>query len=345
MKTIKTYFSLLLLVSCAGAYGTDNTFYGDSAGSSTTTGSSDSGFGANALTSNTTGSLNTAVGHNALRSNVSGSGNTAFGSNALLNTSAGPNNAFGNGSLSFNTVGTDNCAFGNVSLANNINGNRNCGFGDGSLLSNSSGSRNTAIGFISAQNTLNGNNNIALGDAALYSNVNGSNNIAIGTEAGFFTTGSYNITIAHSGVANESNTIRIGTTGVQSKTFIAGINNVTVGGGVPVYISSLGQLGTLSSSLRYKDNVKTLPCQTEKLLQLRPVSFTYKNDETKCVQYGLIAEEVERVMPDLVVYDQEGTVNGVHYMELITLLLGEVQHQHQEIKELKAMVQKLSKAR
>ncbi len=170
-----------------------------------------------------------------------------------------------------------------------------------------------------------------MGDSALY-NSTGSWNIAIGYEAGYqISTGSNNIDIGHQGISNDSNTIRIGTSGTHSTTFIAGINGVNIASGSTVLINSNGELGTLQSSARYKDEVRDMGNASGALMSLRPVTFRYKRateDGSRPLQYGLIGEEVANVYPDLVVYGLDGKVESVQYHELPALLLNELQKQH-----------------
>ncbi len=177
---------------------------------------------------------------------------------------------------------------------------------------------------------------MASGVNALLSNTTGSNNIAIGISAGLnLTTGNYNICIGNSGVAGESSTIRIGT--AQTATFLAGVNGVMTGGtGTPVLIDANGQLGTISSSARFKDEIQDMGEATEALLKLRPVTFRYKAQPEGRTQFGLIAEEVVKVMPELVVCSSSGEVETVLYHEMPAMLLNELQKQQREIQELKS---------
>ncbi len=152
----------------------------------------------------------------------------------------------------------------------------------------------------------------------------------MGFEAGFAIKGSDNIDIQNSGDSGDNNTIRIGQG--QTITFIAGISGRTVNNGVQVYINPDGQLGTFTSSQRFKKDIKSIDGVSDKLLQLRPVSFIYKEDTTNELQYGLIAEEVAKVYPELVQYDEEGKPFTVYYHLLTPLLLSELQKEHAAIK-------------
>lgn len=292
--------------------GTSNTFLGLDAGNFTMTGDSNTGIGRNALQNNTTGSSNTAIGQAALNSNTEGGANTATGDNALLN----------------NTTGTFNTASGVTALASNTEGSDNTATGAAALSNNTAGAENTAIGSFALAFGGTGDNNTAVGASALWNNT-GSDNIALGALAGGnLTTGNHNICIGNDCVAGESGTTRIGT-GFQTATFIAGIGGTAVTG-VPVLVSSSGQLGVASSSRYVKEDIRAIAGESDALMRLRPVAFKYKPqiDPTGLVQYGLIAEEVADVYPDLVVYDRDGRPETVRYHLVNALLLNEVQKQH-----------------
>jgi len=290
--------SLLLIVPIASS--AQNEFLGFQALMSNTTGFNNTANGSFSLMSNTTGYDNTANGFNALSANISGFDNTASGFN----------------SLSSNTIGTGNTAAGVWSLLNNTTGSWNAAHGEFTLLSNTTGIYNTAHGAF-----------------ALYSNTTGSNNVGIGRSAGSnLTTGSNNIDIGNPGVAGESGVIRIGTAGTHTSAFISGINGVNVGG-VPVFINANGQLGTVTSSRRFKNDIQDMGQVSEKLMQLRPVTFRYKEaaeNGTHPIQYGLIAEEVAKVYPDLVQYDKQGKPFTIYYHLLTPMLLNELQKAHRE---------------
>jgi hypothetical protein len=183
-----------------------------------------------------------------------------------------------------------------------------------------------------------GNSNTAAGMEALFDNSTGGNNIAVGFRAGFnLTTGSDNIDIGNNGVAGDSGTIRIGTQGTHTKAFVGGIFGSMVTGDA-VVVSNSGQLGIVVSSARYKRDIRAMGSSSEALMQLRPVTFRYKQDPKGERQYGLVAEEVARVYPDLVSHEADGKVVSVYYHELIPMLLNEAQKQAQEIRRLKAKV-------
>lgn len=186
-----------------------------------------------------------------------------------------------------------------------------------------------------------GSYNTAVGVSALGTNEGGSNNIAVGANAGLYVRGGgYNIEIGNVGTANDVGFIRIGAPNRQSATYIAGITNAQVAGSA-VYISQTGQLGVLASSERYKTNVASMGSSSENLTKLRPVTFRLKSDPKAGRQYGLIAEEVAKVYPELVIRGEKGRIEGVRYEELTPMLLNEVQRQQQELAELKQQVAEL----
>ena len=285
---------------------------------------------------------NTAVGTGALASNTTGFFNTASGTNALAsNTTGGSNTASGSGALRGNTTGGSNTASGSAALNRNTTGSFNTASGFFALLSNTTGFDNTASGRSALVNNTTGISNTAIGSGALQSNIAGNNNTAIGFGAGASqTTGSFNIYLDNSGVEAESNTIRIGALGVHTRAFIQGISGVsTAEAGTAVLIDSAGQLGTLSSSRRYKEEIHDMGEASSGLLRLRPVTFRYKEafaDGARRVQYGLVAEEVAGVYPDLVVYSLTGEVETVQYHKLNAMLLNELQKHHRRLDALKA---------
>jgi hypothetical protein len=195
------------------------------------------------------------------------------------------------------------------------------------------GSQNTGTGFYALYFST-GSRNTADGHRALNYNSTGENNIALGYEAGYnLTTGSNNIDIGNPGVKDEAMTIRLGTQGTQTQAFVAGIFGATVTGGVPIYITSTGQLGTLTSSAKFKKNIHDMGHASDALLSLHPVTFQYKPeiDPAGTPQFGLIAEEVEKVSPDLVVHDADHQIYTVRYEAVNAMLLNEFQKQHEII--------------
>jgi uncharacterized coiled-coil protein SlyX len=318
--------------------------------------------GTNALFSLTTGAANTAVGWFSLFSNADTSFNTGVGAGALLFNTAEENTAVGAAALLFNTTGTDNTATGAVALLNNTEGSNNTATGSFALQSNTTGNLNTATGLSAlysnttgigntaeggstlALNTT-GQSNTAIGTGALSSNTTGNANIAIGSFAGHdLTTGNQNIVIGNpNAVAGESNTIRIGGSLLQTRAFIAGIRGVATGNNdaVNVVIDSDGQLGTVSSSRRFKKEIKPMDTASEGILALKPVTFHYKSDKTNRSEFGLIAEEVAQVNPDLVVHDENGEIYTVRYEAVNAMLLNEFLKEHRKNEEQQATIARL----
>jgi len=221
-------------------------------------------------------------------------------------------------------------------MYSNTSGSWNSAYGGQALFSNTTGTDNTAQGLNSLYSNTTGSYNVAVGLGAMSSNTTGSRNTTLGYHAGAaLTTGGNNLDIANYGVADEANTIRIGTHGSQNKTFIAGISGVPVVG-ADVVVGATGQLGVVASSARYKRDIKDMGASTDKLVRLRPVTFKYKSDEHATTQYGLIAEEVEKVYPELVAYGADGQVETVRYSMLTSMLLNEVQKQAAELRGQKS---------
>jgi hypothetical protein len=321
-----------------------NTASGVQSLASNTAGAYNAATGMQSLYSNTTGSQNTATGMQSLYSNTTGVHNTASGMQCLYSNTTGiGNTASGAYSLYFNTAGFDNTASGYQSLYSNTTGNANTATGEASLYYNTTGYFNTADGVFSLQWNNSGSQNTASGFASLNYNTTGIGNIALGYQAGFYlTTGNYNIDIGNSGVAAEGNTIRIGDSN-QTRAFIAGIRGVTTGASdaVAVLIDSNGQLGTVSSSIRLKQDVADMGDASSRLMELRPVMFHYKAHPDGPLQYGLIAEEVNEVMPELVVRDATSQVESVAYHEMPAMLLNELQKQHATIQAQQAQIEEL----
>jgi hypothetical protein len=288
---------------------------------------------------------NTAEGTNALFSLTTGAFNTAIGSKALFgNTTGGQNTATGDHALRHNTTGSQNTATGTRALFDNSTGLQNTANGENALYFNTIGERNTANGYFALGENTTGSDNTANGEAALLRNTTGSNNIGLGDNAGeALTTGSNNIDIGNPGVTAESNTIRIGEEGKQTDTFIAGIHGETVTGSA-VFINSAGRLGTVPSSQRFKDNITPMDKLSEGLFALEPVTFHYKKelDPVGGSQFGLVAEQVVKVNPDLVVRDKEGKPYSVRYDQVNAMLLNEFLKEHREVQELKKEVAALT---
>jgi hypothetical protein len=359
-------FSLLPTASAVtpapdGGYFNANTAEGTDALFSLTTGVSNTAIGFHALFNNQTSSYNTAIGTNALVTNTTGESNTAIGFLALdLNTSGNRNTATGDEALYHNRTGSYNTAAGAQALFSNQDGGVNLANGYSALQANVSGFYNVASGaFALGTNTggsfnaatganalyyNKGSNNTANGHQALQNNTTGNNNVALGFQAGLnLTGGSNNIVIGAgvTGLAGEANTTRIGKSS-QAKTLISGIYNKTVASGtrVGVMIDSTGKLGTVVSSARYKEAIKPMNKASEAILGLRPVTFRYKHelDPDGIPQFGLIAEQVEKVNPDLVVRDEDGKVNTVRYEAVNAMLLNEFLKEHRQVQELKGTV-------
>jgi hypothetical protein len=342
-----------------GGYVGGNTAEGQDALLSLTSGLYNTAAGLYSLRALTGGSFNTAIGAGALLLNTANE-NTAIGAGALLsNTTGASNTATGESTLFFNTTGARNTATGANALVNNIDGDANTAIGDSvlasnttgnfntangasALLNNTIGGRNTAIGRSALSLNTTGNFNTANGYQALFNNTTGNFNIALGSSAGAsLTTGDSNIDIGNVGFPGESATIRIG--GPQTKTFIAGIRGVTVVSGVPVVIDAAGQLGTIASSKRFKTEIQPMEKASEAILALKPVTFHYKSDATDTPQFGLIAEEVAAVNPDLVVRDKKGEIYTLRYDAVNAMLLNEFLKAHRKAQQQEATITQLKK--
>ena len=309
-----------------GGYAGFNTAEGTDALQSLTSGVSNTAIGAGAHFSNTTGNDNTANGFGALAHDTTGSINTALGFQALF----------------FNATGFENAATGWRALFGNTTGFHNTANGFQALFSNTTGNHNTADGDIALLHNTTGNFNTAAGAHTLLNNTTGSSNIAVGINAGSnLTIGNNNIDIGNGGVAGESATTRIGTAGTQARTFIAGVSGVAVAGSTLV-VNSSGQLGVAASSERFKDEIKPMNKASEAILALQPVTFRYKKniDPDGVPQFGLVAEEVAKVNPDLVTRDADGKVYTVRYEAVNAMLLNEFLKEHSTVQELRSTVAK-----
>jgi hypothetical protein len=337
--------------------------------------------GTNALKNLTTGVANTAVGWFSLTSNTDGSFNTGVGAGTLVlnvgNQSTGDgvdNTAVGAVALFLNTTGSDNTAIGTASLLNN-DGDTNTAVGAFALNQNTTGAGHTAVGFGALRNSIagafntvpnglggntaiganalftntSGNGNTAVGGLALSNNDTGFVNTAIGASAGFLITGDFNICIGAgvSGVAGENNTIRIGDnlsdTQGDSACYIGGIYNqqIDVGSAAVVGIDNTGKLGTVASSRRFKQDIKPMDKASEAILALKPVAFHYKGDAKSTPCFGLIAEEVAEVNPDLVVRNKNGEIWNVHYEQINAMLLNEFLKEHKKVEQQRATIAEL----
>jgi hypothetical protein len=273
-----------------------------------------------------------------------GNGNTAVGSKALHFNTSGPNNtANGVQALFYNTSGDNNTANGAYALTSNTTGGANTANGAYALSSNTNGEANTANGYWALLFNTSGYNNTAYGSQALFYNTTGSGNIAIGCNAGTnLTTGNNNIEIGNTGASSDNGIIRIGTQGAHTNTFITGIYNVPVSGEA-VWVSSSGQLGYNASSARFKENVRSMDETSDVLLSLHPVTFRYKPgiDPKGTRQFGLVAEEVDKVDPDLVLYDESGQPATVRYEAVNAMMLNEFLKEHHKVQQLESRLEKL----
>ena len=325
------------------------------------TGDNNTAVGAVALLNNTTGENNTATGFLALVNNTDGNGNTAVGSMALSsNTVAGGNTATGLGALQGNTTGEDNTANGSFALGRNLEGNwntamgsqalasntdfdntavgfralasnttghSNTGIGRNALLGNTLGSNNVSIGRDTLGSNTTGNSNTAVGYGALFTNTTGSNNIAFGAFAGKGVTTAFNIICIGNGVLGAD---------VNNSTWIGNVYGVIPQSGTTasVVVSDTGQLGTVASSERFKKDIAKMDKASDGLLSLRPVTFHYKSDLKEAPQFGLIAEEVAKVNPALVLPDNEGKPYTVRYDAVNAMLLNEFLKEHRKVEKL-----------
>jgi trimeric autotransporter adhesin len=353
-----------------GGYPGGNTAEGQNALLSLSTGTYNTAVGLFSLTSNTEGKFNTATGAGTLLANTADE-NTATGAGALLSNTTGDRNTANGAFVLFNnTTGNSNTSEGWRALFQNTTGARNTASGRETLISNTTGFENTATGAVALQNNTTGNDNTATGFAALNSNTTGALNTATGTGAlvnstgdlniasgfgagAYLATGNNNIDIGNVGVAAEGNTIRIGTEvaimdpfGVlhpaHTATYIAGIRDADAVGGEAVFVTTDGKLGTVSvpSSARFKEEIKPMNKASEAILALNPVTFCYKKelDSKGMPQFGLVAEEVEKVAPDLVKRDRAGKLQTVRYDAVNAMLLNEFLKEHRQVEQMEATI-------
>jgi hypothetical protein len=293
------------------------------------------GEGQNALMSLTSGGYNTAIGFLSLRSDTTNSFNTALGAGALFANTADENTAVGAGALLSNATGNNNNATGAFALFSNHTGSFNNAFGAGALLNNTTGAQNDAFG-----------------DTALWSNQTGTNNTAIGDSAGFSITGNNNVCIGAAvyGVTGENATVRIAdnlpTGPGLSACYIGGIAGQTVdlSGAGTVYIDNSGKLGVFLSSQCFKRDVEPMNRASEAILALKPVTFHYKNDAKNTPCFGLIAEEVAKIDPALVLRDKEGKPYSVRYDQVNAMLLNEFLKEHRKVDQQNRQLQELATA-
>lgn len=284
----------------------------------------------------------TSNGYLALRDTYDSQGDTGVGALALsaAGFDAKDNTANGVGALQFaqsaqGSLPGHNTAIGVEALGNDTSGVNNSSIGWNALFNNTTGGSNSAGGYLALSQNTTGNNNSALGNSALLANATGNTNIALGDAAGAsLTTGSNNIEIANPGVAGESNTIRIGTRS-QTVTNITGVRGTTVSGGIAVIIDANGRLGTTTSSAHFKEKIKPMTKNSEAIYSLQPVTFRYKKelDPASIPQFGLVAEEVAKVDPDLIVRDEQGRPYTVRYDAVNAMLLNEFLKQQREVED------------
>jgi hypothetical protein len=286
-----------------------NTADGQLALAGLTTGIYNSAFGIFSLLSNGTAKFNTGVGAGTLLVNTADE-NTATGAGALLNTTNGSNTANGAFALFSNTIGGFNTANGASALLSNTTGTGNAANGFQALTFNTAGSGNTADGVFALGNNTTGVFNTAIGHDAGGIQTTGSNNVYIGSGI--------------PGVAGENNAC-----------YIASIFGQTSATGIPVLVGSDNKLGTTTSSKRFKEEIKPMDKASEALLALKPVTFRYKKniDPQGILQFGLVAEDVEALNPDLVVRDKEGKPYTVRYEAVNAMLLNEFLKEHRKVGE------------
>jgi hypothetical protein len=312
--------------------GINNTAVGAAALLHNTIAEENTATGAFALSSNTEGDFNTATGAFALWLNTTGERNTATGDSAMFSNTEGNNNtATGNAALGLNTAGNDNTATGYFALRNNTTGDENTANGRSALASNTIGNGNTAYGREALSSNTFGGANTAIGDDALAGNITGSGNTALGAAAGaLLTTGNGNVCIGANvyGVAGESDTTRI--------------SNIypSVANGRVVYVNSDNKIGTLASSRRFKEEIKPMDKASEALFELKPVTFHYKKqiDPMQALSFGLIAEEVAKINPELITRDKDGKPETVRYEAVNAMLLNEFLKEHRKVEQQEANI-------
>jgi hypothetical protein len=265
--------------------------------------------GQNALLNLTSGTFNTAVGFFSLKNNTQGQFNTAVGAATLFTNTADKNTGTGAGALLSNTIGIENTAAGSFALLNNSTGAQNAAFGANALINSTTGGGNTAIGF-----------------NALPNNTTGITNTAVGFNAGFGITTADNVIVIGTNVAGQN---------VDHSCFVGEIFGATSSNGTQVFINSDGRLGTITSSRRFKQTIEPMDNASEVLFLLKPIRFRYKKqiDPTQTSQFGLVAEDVEKVNPDLVVRDKEGKPYSVRYDQVNAMLLNEFLKEHRKNEE------------
>jgi len=335
-----------------GGYPNFTTAAGDHALQSLTLGFGNTAIGTFSLFRVTTGNFNTAVGAGSLDLNQADS-NTATGAAALLfNTTGTENTAIGTAALEFNDTGSNNTSNGAFALFNNTTGSKNTANGAFALLNNVGADDNTATGYEALLNNATGAGNTAVGFLALSGNTGGSANTAVGNQALLATTtGNGNVALGFGAGAQQttgSDNVYIGTgmqgvAGESDACYIANIFGQTSASGIAVFVNSSGKLGTSTSSRRFKQDVKPMNESSEALFELTPVTFRYKKeiDPQGKSQFGLVAEDVEKVNPDLVVRDKDGKPYTVRYDAVNAMLLNEFLKEHKKVEEQQARIAQL----
>jgi hypothetical protein len=295
-------------------------------------GQSNTATGYQSLFGNTIGGQNTASGAFSLFRNLNGLGNTADGYKALVyNTSGSSNTAVGANALWRSTIGDNNTAIGAGALTYNTTAGVNTGIGSNALEHNTTGNGNTATGYAACDRNSTGSENTANGHLALYLNASGSNNLALGANAGMHVTTADNVICIGANVVGDD---------VSNSTWIGNVYGVSTQNGTtaPVVVSADGQLGTVASSERFKKDIATMDKASEAIMSLRPVTFHYRTDSKGTPQFGLIAEEVAKVNPALVLPDKEGKPYTVRYDAVNAMLLNEFLKDHKKVEQLQATV-------
>jgi hypothetical protein len=348
--------------------GNNNNAQGNGALQNLTTGGGNAAIGSLALQKLQTGIYNTAVGNTALNALTDGVRNTAVGYGtlrsgnfsdttavgwaALLNNTANSNTAVGSAALFSNTIAIANTAIGEGALFSSTEGGANTATGAVALLFNTIGDENTAIGAEALLHNIDGDENTAIGRGTLFEGQSGNANTAIGYEALFLCTGSFNTALgrfAGGDLTNGSGNVCIGSDvfGVAGESNTTRIRNVyaSVAATRAVYVTSSNKLGTLASSERFKAEIKPMDKASEAILALKPVSFRYKQEvDPDCIpMFGLVAEEVEKVNPDLVSRDEEGKAFTVRYEAVNAMLLNEFLKEHRTVQEQGATIAELRK--
>jgi hypothetical protein len=275
---------------------------------------------------------------------TTGTGNVFLGMKAGFNDLVGRYNTLSGAFAGYTTTNLKNTFTGSYAGFSNTSGSHNVFAGDHAGYKNDAGPQNSFNGFSAGFSNITGRDNTFFGDEAGYNNVTGSYNIFVGNSSGIDNhSGSYNIYLGNPGCGpscDEDDHIRIGDG--QSSAYIVGIHNATVAGGIALDVNSNGQLGTRTSSLRFKEQVQDVGESTSALMRLRPVTFLYKPEYDRgmhALQFGLIAEEVATVYPDLVTHGADGLPYGLRYQFLPAMLLNEVQKQHRLMEAGKTIIE------